>query len=348
MDFRNGRIAPEWSNGFPSTVGQDGGYRLLDANGEPMHLSGEQPDGPLIPHVYTFSAVFNAFSKMYMTRFDEAQQYNPQDALAMRNDTYFSALLQERYLATATRDWHLEPEDPDDGDAADFAPFAERLIRRTPRWTDFVRNLCEADWYGKHGAQVEYGKDELDGAQQIKFWTPVNGDKIEWEWGAKVPSILLNATAQNNYPKEFIRPRTSTLHSSWREDWRRQFIIHRFYAMDADFFDGQSGAKAGGTGLRDLCFWAWWLRDELLSWALDFMKKVGTLGLMIFWYEELNKTAKLQAEKNAREASNKTALVMPRTPGQQMPANDVQHFPAQTLRHRSAATDDCRLLRSPH
>ena len=104
-----------------------------------------------------------------------------------------------------------------------------------------------------------------------------------------------------------------------KQNWRDQFIIHTHEVDDADYFEGEMAGAVHGVGLRNWIYWAWWLRDEMLSWAVDFMKKIGTLGLLVFWYELGNKTAKSEAELNAKRASKDVALVMGRPSGRNRP-----------------------------
>ncbi len=113
-----------------------------------------------------------------------------------------------------------------------------------------------------------------------------------------------------------------------KQNWRDQFIIHTHEVDDADYFEGEMAGAVHGVGLRNSIYWAWWLRDEMLSWAVDFMKKVGTLGLLVFWYELGNKAAKAEADANAKRASKDVALVMGKPTGRDNATTGVDHFPA--------------------
>lgn len=290
--------------------------RLLDA------------DSRVIPNVYTYTGLVNTYAKTYSYRFDEALKHLPENALAMRRDTFIQAMLQERYLPTAVRPWEIVPEDPEEEDAKEEAKVVQRAIARTPDLTMALLALSDAAWYGRYGLQVDHAKE--DGLWSIGSWDPLNGDKIQYRWGGKTPAVFIYSAIADRYPKEYIvyTDRVPALVLG-KEKWRRQFIIHRFRRDDADYFEPEMAGRMAGIGLRDQIYWSWWLRDELLSWAVDFMKKVGTLGLMVFWYELGNKTAKAEAQDNAKRASHDTVLVMGRPSGNEQQTWGVDHFPAQ-------------------
>jgi len=140
---------------------------------------------------------------------------------------------------------------------------------------------------------------------------PVNGDKIQYRWDG-TPAVFINPSARGHYPDELIldTDRTPALLLA-KTEWRRQFIIHQHEIDDADYFEGEMAGAVEGIGLRTMIYWAWWLRDEMLSWAVDFMKKVGSCGFWVFPYEEGSKAGKAAAERNARDAGHSVALTMP-------------------------------------
>ena len=276
-------------------------------------LSAWLDQGEVIPHVLTFGSILNQVSETYSYRWDEAIRHLPRNALAMRRDCFIRALLQERALSTANCSWQLQPENPGDHQQQFMAECLTMCLHRLPRWHRFIKYMLEALWYGRYGAQIRWVLQPVAGVARwlVDWHRPVNGDKIQYRWDG-TPAVFINARATSLYPQDVIAytDRVPAL-ALTRPAWRQQFIIHSHEVDDADYFEGEMAGAVEGVGLRTMIYWAWWLRDELLSWAIDFMKKVGTLGLLIFPYEMSNKDSKAKAEANAQAASHNVALTMP-------------------------------------
>lgn len=289
------------------------------------------------PHVLTFGQLLNTIWKTYSYRYDEALRNNPADALAMRRDCYFRSLLQERLLPTARRKWQLEVDNPQDPNQKLVRDGLTASVRGITRFARFRRYLLEAEWYGRYGSQGTWEqdprvKDQATGVPLYVFkrHQPVNGDKIQHQWDG-TPAIMVNR-AMGNWPKDsIILGNRATLLRLDRPEWRRQFVIHTYDVEDADYYEGDMAGAVNGIGLRSHIYWSWWMREEMLGWAVDFMQKVGTLGLLIFWYEQGNEQARKQAETNAKEANNRAAFVMPRPGGKtDMPPGGVEQIAPQT------------------
>ncbi len=305
----------------------------IDQYGIPILQDGAR-DQPVIPHPLSFGMILNTVWKTYSYRWDEALRHLPQNALAMRRDAYIRSLLQERKLPTVNRTWQLKPDDPADGRQMQAADLLTRCIKQTKRWRRFLAYLMEAAWYGRYASQVTWVQRPLGtGRTGRTGWVigkhkPVNGDKIQYAWD-DTPIVFINQSGAGRYPPEFVvyTDRVPGLKLA-KQNWRDQFIIHTHEVDDADYFEGEMAGAVHGVGLRNYIYWAWWLRDEMLSWAVDFMKKVGTLGLLVFWYELGNKAAKQEAEHNAKRASKDTALVMGRPSGREATTWGVDQFPS--------------------
>lgn len=292
-------------------------------------ISGNPQPGFVVPHVYSFNALINSASRIYSYRYDEALRHMQSNALAMRRDAFIESLLQERYFPTSQRNWSVKVPDPNNAYQAYVAKCITNGLRAIPRFNSLRYNLLEAVWYGRYGSQINWHQRLLNGK---RYWTvgdhmPVNGDKIQYGWD-NVPSVAINPQIKSAYPEGLTSysDRGVALLRLERPEHRRQFIIHRHIITDADYFEAEMGGGINGIGIRSKIYWAWWLRDEMLSWATDFMQKVGTLGLLIFMYEDGNAHAKADAEDAAQKASTEVALTMAIPPGQNTkPTNAVQH-----------------------
>lgn len=264
-----------------------------------------------IPPERTFGAIATNLARTYLYNSDEARRRSWENSLAMRRDAYVMSLLRERMLPTAQCPWHLEPENGKDAKQQEAAKRLTDVINCTPYLTKFRLQLLEAVWYGKYANQVKWGTFNVNGAPAVGVLehSPVNGDKLQRQydgtWGVQVNPTFRPADAK------VIQGQIGGLLLLDRDFWRERFVIHQHELDDADFYDWEVAGQINGVGLRSRVYWSWELRDEMLSWAVSFMEKVGTLGLMLFYYEEGNATQKRAAEQAARDVSHTSALAVP-------------------------------------
>lgn len=271
-----------------------------------------------VEHVYTFSALINTLSKAYRHTFDEAIRDCRQNALAMRRDAFIWGCLDERYRAVQTLPWHVEAEDGDDEEAQAQATALTEVLRRTPMLSRMIRALDEAVWYGRYGVQIQAGPVDVLGASMtgVTRWLPVNGDKIQYHWDG-TPLVWVAAAAA-----ERLRAAgASVVHTDRAPalvldgEYRERFVVNQADLDDADYFDAEMAGGVHGVGARSRIYWAWHLRDEMLGWACNFLQKVGSIGLLVFPYDEGNSDSKSAAEANAKAAGKRTALTVPVPPG---------------------------------
>lgn len=316
--------------------------------------------GMLLPHYRTFQSLYNLFSHTYATRWDEAVRHGLENAAAMKNDTYFRALMAERLDPLGLWDWTikadadpLNPKDPRSEEKAKVAAMLEAECRATPDLMKFRRHLGWAAWYGRIGNQVAYEVDPengLDWSPRVcKLWSPVDGDKLHWAWGDETSdqnghwTVFINNTFRASYPpgEVLINDRTTALRLR-RLDYRQRFVIATGEIEDAPFEDVAGAGRAKGVGLRDFLYWGWWLRDEMLSWMVSLAEKAGTLGLLMFKYPAGNDAAKAKAEENAKNVNNRNALTVPVQPGTKADDYGVEvvALPTEGLRFLKEVTFD--------
>ena len=285
---------------------------LKDTNGQAVSEWGSQ--GEVLPHVLTHLSIWNTMSKVYSFRWDEALRNSRTNALAMRRDCYLDALLQERAYPTVNRKWQICCEDEKDKSQKKAAQDMQAIIKKTKEFKRLLKYLAmETSWYGRYGSQIVWRDAEVNGKtrQVVAHHSPIHGDKIQTHWdGTK--GIYINGQARHLFPAELIvGTDLNPVLLLRKEEWRRQFIFHKFDVVDADFFEGEMAGRVDGRGLRDCVYWAWFMRDEMLSWAVDFMKKVGTMGLLIFPFLAGNTVDQARAENTAQQARTNTAITMP-------------------------------------
>ncbi len=116
------------------------------------------PRGPesafSVPHVLTFASILgSSYRNYYHGQYDEGMRFSREDALAMRNDAYVRALVDERKLAVASLKWHLEVDNPKDEWQKAVRDGLTQIMRAIPRWSDLTWSGLEAIWYGRAGDQ---------------------------------------------------------------------------------------------------------------------------------------------------------------------------------------------------
>lgn len=303
--------------------------QLLGPDGMPFRK--DSPDaGFAVPHSIHFASLLSSgFRSYWHAQYDEAIKHSREDAIAMRNDAFLMALLQERKLATASLRWSIQVDDERDPMQKAVQDGLTRIVRRIPRFRRFIMYMLEAIWYGRYASQIKWGwarlkmpsiknpkQDEDRRCLVIKNHEPVNGDKIGHHWDG-TPYLLVNPSYAINIKNADITPSTAGgLALYLRGSWRWRYCVHTHEAVDADYFDSNSADAVHGLGIRSVLFWLDWLRKEWLSNVADWCERTG-LGIRLWYYQGNNPASKTAVEKAARESNDRTNLFIPRFQGGQ-------------------------------
>ncbi len=302
--------------------------RLVGPDGKPL----QDDAGFLLGHQRTFSAIWSNVAQTYHWQFDEAIKHSQTNALAMRRDAFIRGCLQERYLQIAMLSYHLEPEDQKSQLQKLVSDEISRIAKNTNRWTQFAYQHAEAIWYGRYANQVKWAAIPINGKKRLAVvdHRPVNGDKIHFDYDG-VPLIMVHSTLATKLINE-KKIRREDMKYGGRAPmirlrdprWRERFIIHKHNCEDADFFEGEMAGGVHGVGVRSLIYWNFWLRDEMLGWAVNHLKKIGVGGILVFYYDEGNVDSKTAAENAASDAGERYAIAMPRPRGSSKDTNNAE------------------------
>lgn len=274
-------------------------------------------DGLPLPHALNFQALYNNYSKVYSFRWDEAMRDNRNNALAMRRDVFIRSLLQERILPTANLPWALEVDEPNDPAQKWVLDYLTKCLRSGFRMQRLRRNLLEAIWYGRYAVQVQWAKQ--NGMWVVVDHAPLNGDKIQYQWDG-TPCVMVNGQEAQRLKQIWgqqsvvLSDANGPLFRLSHPAARGRFVIHQHDVDDADYFEGEMAGSRWGVGLRSYFYWAWWLRQQMLDWAISFMQAVGTTQLAIVNFAQGNAAAEAEARAIAKQLSGKIVIVMPRLP----------------------------------
>lgn len=282
--------------------------------------------------VKTFNALLNTFSQTFSFKHDEALRQDPQFALAMRRDPFLRALLQERLMPLTRWKWSVVPEDATHKEELERAKWYEQVLKATPRFSKQRLYLGHAAWFGRYASQVAFCEDRIAGRKgwRVKQHKPLNGDKLIYHWDG-TPCVAINPMAVREYPAADVHygdDRGRPFLALRKPEFRQQFVIHVHELDDADYTEPEMAGRIEGIGLRDFCYYGAFLRSKMIMWATAFMEKVGTLGLLIFYYPEGNDSARKQAEASAKAASNRNALAIPIPKGADKKSAAAELLPA--------------------
>lgn len=305
---------------------------LLGLDGKPLL---KESGGFLLPPERTFAAIYSSLSRTYWDLFEDSLRDSRQNALAMRRDSFVRACLQERYLQLVGLSHHLESEDQKSRVQKPVTDELSKIIGNTRRWRHFLWQLAEAIWFGRTGNQLKWGPLAINGTQRLCVvdHRPVGESKINFDYDG-TPKIRLHYQAFSELGLEDLA-KSKDLQIVNRSPviklrdplWRDRFVIHKHTPEDPDFFEGEFAGQVHGLGLRGLCYWSLYLRDEMLGWAVNHLKKIGVGGLLCFFYDESNDESRAKAEAAAQDAGENFAITMPRPRGGSKETASLEFFP---------------------
>lgn len=297
---------------------------MIDTTQERKALTAAMTDGNgmLLPHQKTFSSLYNTMSGIYSARWDEAIRHGQASADAMRRDAYFKSMEQERISPLTRWKWEVvaddsdtvkNPKDPYSVAREQVRKQLDTIVRKTYELHQMRNYLGYSLWYGRYGSQVRWDRRNVSGYTRwvVGYADPVQGDKIHFHYDG-TPGVMVRPGEMKGFDVRTFDAGGPVMLLD-RPSLRQRFIISKHHVEDGSYMDPQSAGRRHGVGLRDYVYWAWWLRDEMLSWLMDFMEKVGSLGLVMVYYTAGNPTSKAEAEKTAKEMRGKNAIAVPRS-----------------------------------
>lgn len=288
---------------------------LWGPDGKPISTAGAM----VTPTALNVAQIIQLPGRLYSFRWDEAMRENPENALSMRRDVYYQALLQERWAPTINLEWQVEVDNPNDPQQKLVKEGLGRVWNNTPDKFNLIRWLLQAEWFGRSGQQCVWDR-QAAGEMGWVAHDPVHGDGIQFAWDG-TPAVLVSWYTAQKYrvtdPHAVIpaTDRGAFAIRLYKPEYRRRFVIHKYWREAADYYEGEMSGGVHGVGLRSYLYWAGWMRTEVFSWMISFMQSTGMMDLIILNYEEGNAKSLAQAEANARKISGKLVLLVPRTGG---------------------------------
>ena len=304
--------------------------RLVDGSGRPIDPAVDEDAGYQLAHQLTFASLFRNMADAYHWKRDEAIRASREAALAMPRDAFITAVMNERKLQLTKLKGHCKAEDQKSAVQKPVAKAMDDIVKRTYRWRQYLWQLSGALWYGNYANQNKIESTTINGAKRMAVvgHRPMNGDKIQWGYDG-TPKVMVHQAAlqalqdKGKVKKEDIQWGGLAPTLALRDPkWRKRFVIHKHNCVDADYFEGEMAGGVHGVGIRSEIYWNYFLRDEMLGWAINHLKKIGVGGILVFYYDEGNNSSKNAAENAAQQAGERYAIAMPRPRGS---AKDTNH-----------------------
>ena len=262
-----------------------------------------------VGHFQTFNSIVNYISRTHRWRFDEALRDNTHNALAMRRDPVIMHALRMRQIPTAQMTWHLEGDEVGNTAQEDGIEKLTKIIRSTPKLQQLMMSLLEAVWWGRAGSMIKYGWDFSSGEKRmvIRGHQPVMGDKLVFKFDGR-EGVLVHPGSSVDYE---VTERGRAHFFTPLE--RQQVIIHTFEPEDADFWEPEFGGAIAGQGVRPRIYWIWYLKQQVLSFMMDFLERVGSGGFTIYYYEHGNPQSRAEVIDAAEHQMRNNTILFPRS-----------------------------------
>lgn len=238
----------------------------------------------------------------------------------MRYDPDIMGPLLMLQLSVACSEWAVQcPADlQGDEEATEQAAFVEKLLRNTPRFTDLMRHLLDALWYGRSAVNMVFGQHE--DTIYIRDWMPIHGDSLTMtelgQLGLKVGPRYYTQTIGG------AAPDTDKINGTvigWDsrvlpldDEQRATIALHTFQAQGVDFDDPYEAENAYlGRGMRDLVWYYWSLKQAALqNWA-TYIERYS-MGIRIGNYPVGNDAAKADMETAMQNLLGDVSVLIPK------------------------------------
>jgi phage gp29-like protein len=226
----------------------------------------------------------------------------------MRADADIEGVLRSLLVTLAGLEWAVVPTDDENPRLVKLAQRVSAIIDAIPRRSDLFRALHEAVWYGCSAANLVYDRDPILGVR-IKEWFPFASDSLAFDQYGNLAMRV--GSAYINEPSVTDLGFDSLVHL-FDENERRAIVLHRVFTTAPSFIDpNTSEAVYRGVGARDVCWYIWLLKQEVLQNAAAYIERYA-LGIRVGYYPAGNDAAKSEMLTILQNLVNDNSVVLPR------------------------------------
>jgi len=265
------------------------------------------PTGPLALPVEVQRTFFRTASLM-LRNSSLAYRLDPNYSAMMRADADIEGVLRSLLVTLAGLEWAVVPTDDENPRLVKLAERVSAIIDAIPRRSDLFRALHEAVWYGCSAANLVYDRDPILGVR-IKEWFPFASDSLAFDQYGNLAMRV--GSAYINEPSVTDLGFDSLVHL-FDENERRAIVLHRVFTTAPSFIDpNTSEAVYRGVGARDVCWYIWLLKQEVLQNAAAYIERYA-LGIRVGYYPAGNDDAKSEMLTILQNLVNDNSVVLPR------------------------------------
>jgi phage gp29-like protein len=237
-----------------------------------------------------------------------AYRLDPNYSAMMRADADIEGVLRSLLVTLAGLEWAVVPTDDENPRLVKLAERVSAIIDAIPRRSDLFRALHEAVWYGCSAANLVYDRDPILGVR-IKEWFPFASDSLAFDQYGNLAMRV--GSAYINEPSVTDLGFDSLVHL-FDENERRAIVLHRVFTTAPSFIDpNTSEAVYRGVGARDVCWYIWLLKQEVLQNAAAYIERYA-LGIRVGYYPAGNDAAKSEMLTILQNLVNDNSVVLPR------------------------------------
>jgi hypothetical protein len=271
------------------------------------------PMAPGVYHVNTYRSIASTPGGIYRN-LDEALRACPQTAKAMLQDISVVGPLYQRWMSLISYNESLVPADENDEVGMDFCEKIMEEIESIPRWSEFKRNLMWAAWYGKHlnviDWEFKYGKDGRK--LKVKNWIPIIGDKLIFRNNGRMGYLCHRFTGY----RDVVYSDHGQAELFMPED-QDCLVHHKYFVTDSTWDESMLAIGIEGFGYRHILYWTYWLKMQLLEWAMNAFQIFGAGGIRIGYFEQGNPASEQAVSAAMSQANGQNIILFPRPIGEE-------------------------------
>ena len=263
--------------------------------------------GPLALPVEVQRTFFRTASLM-LRNSSLAYRLDPNYQAMMRADADIEGVLRSLLVTLGGLEWNVVADDEENARLVNLAHRISDIVNSIPRRSDLFRSLHEAVWYGCSAANIVYERDSVLGVR-VAEWLPMASDTLAFDQRGNLAMRV--GSAYINEPSVTDLGFDSLVHL-FTENERRAVILHRVFTTAPNFIDpNTSEAIYRGVGARDVCWYIWLLKQEILQNAAAYAERYA-LGIRVGYYPAGNDAAKSEMLTVLQNLVNDNSVVLPR------------------------------------
>lgn len=268
-----------------------------------------KPTQPIATSVEVQRSFFTTADKM-LRNSSLAYRLNPQYQMMMRADADIEGVLRSLQVTLASLEWAVVADDPENPRLQALADRISKIFESMPRRSDFVRAMHEAVWYGNSACNMVYRRDSRLGVA-VKEWYPFHPDTLAYDQRGNL-AMKVGAAYSASGEAALNIGFDSQVHI-FTEQERKSIVLHRVFVAAPDFNDpNTSEAIYRGVGARDVCWFMWLAKQEILQDAITYAERYA-MGIRVGYYPLGQDEGRQMMENVLANLTNDNSVLIPQS-----------------------------------